>query len=293
MGQLSFELPAPAKINLFLNVLGRRADGYHELQTVFQLLDLCDRLGFGDAADIEVIVTGPGSEAISREDNLIVRAARRLREATGFSGGARIELDKRIPVGAGLGGGSSDAATALLGLNALWKLDVDRRRLMALGRDLGADVPVFLAGRSAWAEGIGERLEPVVLPETWYVVVHPDCRVSTAEVFNHADLTRSGTAITIARFLAGGVIGNACEPLVRRLYPAVDEALKWLSRWGPAKMTGTGSCVFLGVETRQQASEIAAAVPRPWTGLVARGLNESPLFQAIEQIEQVQRDSSQ
>lgn len=293
MGRLSFELPAPAKINLFLNILGRRVDGYHELQTVFQLLNLCDTLGFAVGGEIEVIATGPGSGEIVGPDNLVERAARRLQKETGFSGGARIEVTKRIPVGAGMGGGSSDAATALAGLNALWDLGMDTNRLAKIAGDLGADVPVFVVGHSAWAEGTGERIQPLDLPDTWYVVVHPHCSVSTGEIFNHPDLTRSGTALTIARFLAGGAAENACEPLVRRLYPAVDEALVWLSQWGPAKMTGTGSCVFLGVETRQQASEIADAVPRPWTGMLAKGLNESPLLSAIEQIEQVQKDNSQ
>jgi 4-diphosphocytidyl-2-C-methyl-D-erythritol kinase len=270
-------LPAPAKINLFLNIVGRRNDGYHELQTVFQLLDFCDELQFEPRDDIVV-----ECEQLPKDiDNLVSRAAEALKALAGHDGGALIRLEKHIPIGAGLGGGSSDAATTLLGLSQLWNLEIDHSELMALGASLGADVPVFLAGRSAWAEGIGEVLQPIDLPEKWFVIINPGCSVSTAEIFNHPDLTRNGSPITIARFLRQGS-ANVCEPLVRQLYREVDEALRWLGKWGTARMTGTGSCVFLEFETEEQAKEVAADVPARWTSVVAAARNLSPLHEALQ-----------
>lgn len=273
-------LPAPAKLNLMLNILGRRADGFHELQTVFQLIDLTDTLSLkleGQRTEVET-----EGASIPMEENLVFRAAERLRNwAEKPLPGVAIRLTKRIPSGAGLGGGSSDAATTLLGLARLWGLDIDRAELMRLGARLGADVPVFLAGTCAFAEGIGERLQPIDLPEKYFVVVYPGVSVPTARVFQHPDLTRNGTAITIARFLEQGSGPNACESLVRRLFPPVDEASRWLSQWGPAKMTGSGSCVFLGLDSEPQAQEIAAAVPPDWLAFVAKGINTSPLHGAL------------
>jgi 4-diphosphocytidyl-2-C-methyl-D-erythritol kinase len=267
-------LPAPAKINLGLNILGPRADGYHNIQTVFQLLDYSDRISLETAPrNISLKATGI---SISPEDNLVFRAATALKRATGYQGGARITLEKCIPHGSGLGGGSSDAATTLLGLNHLWQQGLSLPELAELGAGLGADVPVFVHGRSAFAEGIGEVLTPVDLPCAWYVVVYPGVSVETGAIFAHPDLTRSGTAITIARFLEQGSF-NACEALVRRLYPAVDEAARWLSQWGPARMTGTGASVFLALSSELLADEILAAVPPRWAAFKAEGLSKSPL----------------
>lgn len=279
MGQLNFRLPAPAKLNLFLHILGRRADGYHELQTVFQLLDYCDWLTFEPAQ--RLLVECPGIE-LPPAENLVYRAAQALQEATGHREGAHIRVTKNIPAGGGLGGGSSDAATTLAGLNLMWRLGLDTARLAEIGRALGADVPVFVAGRSAWAEGIGEKLQPVDLPDKVYLVISPGCEVATAEIFAHPDLTRQGTAITIARFLEGGT-QNVCEPVVRRLYPPVDEALQWLGQWGTARMTGTGSCVYVAFATRDEAQQALAAVPDKWQAFVAEGVNVSPLLGALSQ----------
>lgn len=273
----ALHLKAPAKINLFLNITGRRPDGYHELQTVFQLLDYCDDVFF-DLADV-LTLECEGVD-VPVEQNLVYRAAIGLQQATGCRQGAKLRVEKRIPDGGGLGGGSSDAATTLIGLNRLWGLGLGTDELAAIGLSLGADVPVFVRGRSAWAEGVGEELEPVDLPGQWYVVVHPGVAVSTPEIFGHPDLTRNGTPITIARFLRQGA-GNACETVVRRLYPAVDEAARWLARFGPAQMTGTGACVFVPAETEQQASEIASAVPPPWSGFAARAINVSPAIGSV------------
>lgn len=272
-------LPAPAKINLFLNILDRRSDGYHNLQTVFQLLDYCDWLQFSPLPrEIEVTSDVPLENP---DDNLVMRAARLLREATGCPLGAKITLDKHIPMGGGLGGGSTDAATVLIGLNQLWGLQLSVPELAAIGLRLGADVPVFVHGNSAWAEGIGERLQAIDLPAKWFIVVQPGCTVSTAEVFSHPDLTRNGTPITIAAFLGQGAF-NACEPVVRKLYPKVDAACRFLGQWGPAGMTGTGSCVFLGLDSEGSAREVLAAVPSDWRAFVAEGLRRSPLHRLLE-----------
>ena len=283
MDQLNFSLPAPAKINLFLNITARRADGYHELQTVFQLLDYCDQLHFS-AASADVNITCPALD-LPVEDNLVFQAAQALREATGVDRGATIRIDKCIPQGAGLGGGSSNAATALVGLNRLWNLGLGTADLKALGLSLGADVPVFVEGRSAWAEGVGEILQPIDLPEKWYLVLNPGCEVPTARIFADPHLTRSNSPITIAHFLRQGS-ENVCEPVVRRLYPPVDAALRWLGKRGPAKMTGTGSCVFLPFESESAASELLSQVPDPWTAFIARGVERSPLLEALDDMEE-------
>lgn len=276
-------LPAPAKLNLFLNITGRRADGYHELQTAFQLIDLCDWLTFEPHESI--IVDCPGI-ADPMEQNLAWRAAARLREQTGSGQGVRIRVEKHIPAGGGLGGGSSDAATVLVALNRLWGAGLDVDALAALGLTLGADVPVFIHGRSAWGEGIGEKLQAIDLPRKWFVVVHPGFAVPTPPIFAHPDLTRDASPITIARFLRQGA-GNSCEPVVRALYPAVDEAVLRLgqlgsSSAGPARLTGTGACVFMPVDTEDEARRIAAAVPDRWSVFVARGINSSPLIAAVD-----------
>jgi 4-diphosphocytidyl-2-C-methyl-D-erythritol kinase len=272
--------PAPAKLNLMLHVTGRRADGYHELQTVFQLVDLCDELGFEIEQDgrIERLEGAPG---VPPADDLVVRAALALRAAAGRPGlGARIRVRKRIPVGGGLGGGSSDAATTLVALNEMWRSGLNVDELAGIGAGLGADVPVFVGGRSAWAEGIGERLTPLELPPRWFVIVHPGISVPTAVVFQAAELTRNSPLITIRAFLDSGG-RNDCEPVVRQRFPAVAEALDWLSRFGPARLTGTGACVFAAFDRVEDAERVAARVPDPWRSFVARGLDRSPLHAAI------------
>ena len=267
--------PAPAKLNLFLHVTGRRADGYHELQTLFQLIDLCDELTFTPLPGGR-IERGHGAAGVAPEADLVVRAALALKQATGSDGGVRIEVRKHIPMGGGLGGGSSDAATTLLALNQLWDLKLSVAELAAIGLPLGADVPVFVEGSSAWAEGVGERLTPVTLPEAWYVLIHPRVHVSTAGVFQSPELTRNSPLITIRAFFDSGG-RNDCEPVVRRHYPEVAEALDWLSRRAPAHLTGTGACVFAACPDAITADRLAAHVPERWTSYVARGLNTSPV----------------
>lgn len=267
--------PAPAKLNLFLHIVGRRPDGYHELQTVFQLLDFGDEIGIEPTDDGEVVrLTGPAE--VAPDDDLAVRAARALRVASGSKRGARLHVRKRIPLGGGLGGGSSDAATVLVALNCLWQLELSVDALAELGRELGADVPVFVRGRSAWAEGIGDRLAPLDLPERWFAVVRPGVSVSTAAVFQAPELTRNSPIITIADFLAAGG-RNDCTPVVVRQRPEVGQALARLARHGPAQMTGTGACVFVPCADRAQAERALFGLPAIWRGFVARGVNHSPL----------------
>ncbi|WP_353978997.1 4-(cytidine 5'-diphospho)-2-C-methyl-D-erythritol kinase [Salinicola endophyticus] len=278
-------LPAPAKLNLLLRITGRRADGYHELQTLFQLLDHGDTLSFTPRDD-GVVTLSPALDGVSAEENLIVRAARLLQRETGCRAGVDIVLDKRLPMGGGLGGGSSDAATTLVALDRLWQLDLGHDRLAALGLGLGADVPVFVRGDSAWAEGVGERLIPVALAERWFVVVHPGVAVSTAAVFGHPGLTRDSTAISMRLALDGAtpetVWRNDCESVVRALYPEVDRALAWLSSHGDALLTGTGACVFCPVADEASADAVIADAPDGWQIFKARGVARSPLHRALE-----------
>lgn len=268
--------PAPAKLNLMLRILGRRPDGYHRLQTVFQLLDRCDLLWFDVTTGGDVIRIGTGAAGVAPDDDLAVRAARALQVATGCRAGVRIRIRKHIPAGAGLGGGSSDAATTLLALNRLWGTGLAEDELAALGCELGADVPVFVRGCSAWAEGIGERLSPLALGERWYLVVMPPVTVSTGIVFADPELTRDSAPITIRDFLAGAG-GNDCETVVHARYPEVAEAARWLSHFGTARLTGTGACVFASFADNPTANRVLEALPRGWTGFVARGMDRSPL----------------
>jgi len=271
--------PAPAKLNLFLHVTGRRSDGYHDLQTLFQLIDLCDSIGVAPPRDGQIErVAGPAG--VAPEDDLMVRAARALKRASGTTLGASLRLVKRIPIGGGLGGGSSDAATTLLVLNRLWGCDLPPAKLAELAGGLGADVPVFLHGSSAWAEGTGEELTSVELPERWYVVVRPGVSVGTAEVFQAPELTRNSPLITIRGFFESGG-HNDCEPVVSARYPEVRAALEWLSQAAPAHLTGTGSCVFAAFTSAAEAAGVAARVPDRWTGFVARGLNTSPVHERL------------
>jgi len=267
---------APAKLNLFLHVIGRRADGYHLLQTVFRFLDYGDELGFS-VRDDGVVRRVTELPAIPAEADLCVRAARLLKVRTGSRFGVDIELVKKLPTGGGLGGGSSDAATTLMVLNRLWQLGLSRTQLQALALELGADVPVFVFGRSAFAEGIGERLAAVQLPPAWYLVLVPETAVSTAEIFSAAELTRTTNAITIAAFSVGQG-RNDLEPVVCRRYPQVARHLEWLRQYGDARMTGSGACVFCGFETEAQAQRVLSELPADMQGFVARGLDRHPLY---------------
>jgi len=273
--------PAPAKLNLFLHITGRRADGYHELQTLFQLLDLCDTLTISLRED-GLIERPAGAAGVAPEADLTLRAARALQQLTGTRQGAELRVHKRIPQGAGLGGGSSDAATTLLALNELWGCGLSFEELAALGLPLGADVPVFVRGSSAWAEGIGERLTQVSLPEAWYVIIYPGVGVSTREVFQSPELTRNSPLITIRAFFQSGG-RNDCEPVVRARSPEVAAALDWLGREGSARLTGTGSCVFLARGSAAEAERLAARVPDRWMSFVARGVNSSPVHEQLRQ----------
>ena len=282
--------PAPAKLNLFLHVTGRRADGYHELQTVFQLIDLCDTIGITVRPDgrIERL---EGPQGVDADSDLTVRAARALQQATGCPLGASLRIVKRIPMGGGLGGGSSDAATVLLGLNALWGCGLGVDELARLGLPLGADVPVFVRGSSAWGQGVGEHLEPLELPPRWYVVVHPGVAIGTRDVFQSPELTRNSPLITIRAFFESGG-RNDCEPVVRARYPEVADALDWLGRFAPARLTGTGSCIFAVCASAAEAERLAARVPDRWTSYVARGLNVSPAHECWCEVGQASIGSS-
>jgi len=272
--------PAPAKLNLMLHVVGRRPDGYHELQTVFQLIDLRDAIDIAVRED-GLISRPSGPAGVSEDQDLVVRAARALKEATGTRLGARISVIKKIPLGGGLGGGSSDAATTLVALNQMWKAGLNSAQLAAIGAKLGADVPVFVAGRSAWAEGIGEKLTPVQLgKDSWYLVIFPGVLVPTASVFQAPELTRNSPPTTMRGFLETGG-RNDCEAVVRARFPAVAESLDWLARHGAARLTGTGSCVFAKFSRVEDAERVAARVPDEWRAFVARGLDQSPLWEEL------------
>ena len=287
---LLLALPAPAKLNLFLHVTGRRRDGYHELQTAYVLTELADWLDFERRTDGAIVRDG---DLIGRvEDDLAVRAARALRQGSGTSLGATISVTKRIPAGSGLGGGSSDAATTLIALNRLWDLNLPRTQLSAIGLQLGADVPFFLHGHHAFAEGIGERLTTIELPATWFAIVWPQVPVSTREIFSDAGLTRNSKVTKIADFSAvAAVVANEAagnldlpsslvndlEPVARRRYPIIDEAIKRLERFGAARMTGSGSAVFIAARSREQAELAVTDIPSGWCTWVVQKLVEHPL----------------
>jgi 4-diphosphocytidyl-2-C-methyl-D-erythritol kinase len=268
--------PAPAKLNLFLHVTGRRPDGYHTLQTIFQFLDFGDSLGFEPRSDGQLRrVRGPVQ--LAADADLSLRAARLLQQAAGSRQGADIHLDKRLPLGGGLGGGSSDAATTLVALNRIWGLDWPLERLATLGLQLGADVPVFVHGRAAWAEGVGEILTPVELPEPVYLVITPPCQVATAEIFNAPELKRNSPPIRMPQFLSG-MARNDCWPVVRKRYPQVAQAFDFLAEHAEARLTGTGASVFAVFTSREAARAVQREVPQAWQSFVAQGLNRSPLL---------------
>jgi 4-diphosphocytidyl-2-C-methyl-D-erythritol kinase len=285
---ISQSWPAPAKINRFLHIVGQRDDGYHLLQTVFQFLDYSDVLDFTVRDDGKINLHTELS--IEPEDNLAVKAARLLQAQGADEMGVDIRLHKRLPMGGGLGGGSSDAATVLVALDHLWQLNLGEKALSELGLQLGADVPVFIHGRSAWAEGIGEKLQDIALDEAWFCVIVPAVHVSTAAIFTDQELTRNTSPIKIADFLQGKGV-NDCEALVVKRYADVAEAIDWLKEHTDnspactvqARMTGTGACVFAGMKTQDDAKSIIEQLPTGWHAFIARGLNQSPLLARLEQ----------
>ncbi|MFM2319066.1 MAG: 4-(cytidine 5-diphospho)-2-C-methyl-D-erythritol kinase [Pseudomonadota bacterium] len=270
-------LPAPAKLNLFLHITGRRADGYHLLQTLFQFLDYSDVISLQLRTDGQ-ITRSIGSPLVPEKDDLVVKAARLLQQKMACKFGVDIKVNKILPMGGGLGGGSSDAATVLVGLNRLWNCQLSIDALAALGLCLGADVPVFVRGQAAWAEGVGEVLEPVSIPEKWYFVLHPNVHVSTAEIFATDSLTRNCKPIRMAAFLAGQTT-NVFEPVVRKNYPEVAKAFEWLG--SKARLTGSGACLFVEFDDEKSAQIIAKNLPNQWSGFVAKGRCESPLYEKL------------
>lgn len=267
--------PAPAKLNLMLRIVGQRADGYHLLQTVFQFVEWCDWLSFYPEASGKVYLDSP-TPGVSEQQDLIVRAANLLKAETGCRQGARVAIEKNLPMGGGLGGGSSDAATTLVVLNQLWGTQLSRQALMEMGLRLGADVPVFVNGNAAWAEGVGEALTDIVLPENWIVIIKPDCHVDTKQIFCTKELTRDSKRITIADFLAGNQ-ENDCLAVVRALYQPVEDALRGLSGFSSAKLTGTGSCVFAEFACQEQAMKAYEVLKDKWMVRLTKGRNVSPL----------------
>lgn len=271
--------PAPAKLNLMLRITGQRSDGYHLLQTVFQFIDLCDWITFHPVDDGRVSLQKT-IFGVPEEDDLTIRAAKLLKTETGCEQGVCIEVEKNLPMGGGLGGGSSDAATTLVVLNELWGLRLSKEKLMELGLTLGADVPVFVYGYSSWAEGVGEKLEKIDIPEQWFVVIKPDCHVDTKEIFSAKDLTRNSKSIKIADFIAGQH-QNDCLKVVRERYQSVRDALVDLSRFSEARLTGTGACVFARFDSEEAATGSYLSLQKKWRVYLVRGLNESPLFSQL------------
>ena len=283
----SLTLPSPAKLNLFLHILGRRDDGYHELQTLFQFLDYGDDITFTPRSDGLITLANP-LPGVANADNLINRAAQMLAGAASHPvPGATIHVNKRLPMGGGLGGGSSNAATTLLGLNRLWSLGLGLPELAELGLGLGADVPVFVHGHAAWGEGVGEKLTPANPAEDWFVVLKPDCDISTREIFSKQGLTRNTPRIKIAPAFEGDAsrYRNDCEDVVRGLYPEVRQGLEWLTKFGPARLTGTGACIFGRFPTEAKAQNIWASKPSGINGFVAKGVNISPLHKQLTELD--------
>ncbi len=273
-------VPSPAKINLFLHINGRRADGYHNLQTAFQFLELADRLTFAQGSNQCISLKGDLVD-IPPEDNLIYKAAQQLQQHFAGTRGVEIEVEKNIPVGGGLGGGSSNAATTLLVLNKLWDCRLSTQELMAMGVKLGADVPIFISGLASFAQGIGEELQQIYPPEKWMLLLAPSCTVNSGKIFSDSQLTRTTPKITIAEFLEQGG-HNDCEPVTRKHFPEVADALDWLNNYSLARLTGTGSCVFALFEDKNAALNAIKEIPDRFKGFVVKGLNISPLHGVIE-----------
>ena len=282
---MKLSCPAPAKLNLFLHVVGRRPDGYHLLQTLFRFIELHDTLHFM-LRDDGVVRRINTIEGVTEEQDLCARAARLLQGETGCALGVDIEVEKRIPMGGGLGGGSSDAATTLIALNRLWSLGLSRRRLMQLGLRLGADVPVFVFGENAFAEGVGEELQAYPLPEAWYVVLFPPVHVPTAEIFAHPELTRDTVSITMRALLKSQLeqqLQNDLQSVVCGIYPEVGHYIIWLGDFGRAMMTGSGACVFAGFASRDQAEAVLQQLPDGMRGVIAQGLARHPLHDWVSE----------
>ena len=273
--------PAPAKINLFLHIIGRRADGYHLLQTVFQFIELGDELEYSTRDDGKLNLHA-NYHGYDIEADLNIRAARALQAETGCRLGADIVVNKRIPMGGGLGGGSSNAATSLVALNRIWQLNLPEEALLKIALKLGADIPVFIKGHSAWAEGVGEKLTAIEPEEDIYLVIYPGIPVATAEIFEAQELTRNTPPITIRDFLNNGG-HNDCEVVVREKYPEVDKAIKWLGKFTSARLTGTGACIFGAFNNRSEAQSVCDRIPGRWQGFVAQGKNRSPLLKRLLQ----------
>ncbi len=283
--QNSLCLSAPAKLNLFLHITGRREDGYHLLQTLFQLLDYDDTVELEVRDDAQIVLSHP-MQGIPSEENLVVRAAKALRAATGCTDGCRITLHKNLPIGAGLGGGSSDAATTLVGLNRLWGCRLSLVELAQIGVQLGADIPVFVHGQTAWGEGIGEQLSPMTLPSLWYLVVMPNVAISTRQIFSHPELTRNSPPLKICALEKVGILRGAehkndCQALVEQLYGDVREVVEWLRSYANPMMTGTGSAIFCAFKHRKHAETILKKVPPVWKAFIAKGVNRSRLHEQV------------
>ncbi|MBT4213288.1 MAG: 4-(cytidine 5'-diphospho)-2-C-methyl-D-erythritol kinase [Porticoccaceae bacterium] len=275
----TLSLPSPAKINLFLHITGQRSDGYHNLQTLFQLLDFGDKLVFRSNRSGNIKING-NIDGVDEKNNLIFHAATLLQKSTGCDLGCTIDLTKNLPMGAGLGGGSSNAATTLVGLNALWKCGLTANQLSDLGKTLGADVPVFVHGESAFAEGIGDILTPLTLPQRWFLVITPNCHVSTREIFSNPQLTRNSSPIKI-RALSGVEYRNDCQDVVSKLHPAVGTVLQWVENFSAPLMTGTGASVFCSFDSKSEAQHVLSKLPKQWTGFVAKGVNRSPVHEQL------------
>jgi len=274
---------SPAKLNLMLHITGRRNDGYHLLQTVFQFIDLYDYLTFEITQDGSITRSGSRT-SVDEADDIILLAAKLLQSKYSISLGLRYSIEKHIPIGGGLGGGSSNAATTLMVLNKLWDLNLDSSELAILGLELGADVPVFIEGKSAWASGIGEDLMPIDLPKPWFVVIYPQIFVSTVEIFASEQLTRNCDPITIRAFLAGGG-RNVCEPVACQLYPDIKNAIDWLNQYSIAKMTGTGACIFASFNSLEQAESVTSLAPKHWSAFVVKAMNTNPILEQCETLQ--------
>jgi 4-diphosphocytidyl-2-C-methyl-D-erythritol kinase len=279
---ISITLPSPAKLNLFLHILDRREDGYHNLQTLFQILDIGDQLSFSVNKQPEINIISD-IKNIKPQDNLVFKVAYALKQATDCQWGCDIQLDKKIPMGAGLGGGSSNAATALVGLNHLWQCNLSLDQLAKIGGKLGADIPVFIKGYTAFAEGIGDKLTPISLDEFYYLVVTPKINIPTEQIFCHSELTRNAPAIKI-RALSQELYRNDCQSVVETLYPEVKQVLDWLKRYGNPLMTGTGASVYCRFDSEKEANLVQQAVPNSWNSFVAKGINQSPLHKQLENL---------
>jgi|TARA_B110000503_G_scaffold53778_1_gene86355 4-diphosphocytidyl-2-C-methyl-D-erythritol kinase len=276
---MKLSLPSPSKINLFLHITGRRENGYHTLQTLFQLLDYGDRLDIESDRSGKIQLLSP-MKNVPDKDNLIFLAAQAIQKYTGCALGAKISLDKRLPIGGGLGGGSSNAATTLLGLNVAWRLNLSNDELLKIGANMGADIPVFIFGYTAWAEGIGEELTAIERPTEWFLVLIPNTHISTAEIFAHQSLTRNTHPIKIPAFIENGG-KNDCQPVAEALYPEVKKARQWLDQFAYARLTGTGACLFASFASETEAKLVLKQIPMPWQGFVAKGINKSPLLKII------------